>query len=1833
MLWRKCCYRSVFKPVSGLLLAVLWLQMIGEFTGPYLPSFLEALKAEAATNFIDPTGNGSVQGSLNGCGAGGNFDCINDGARSPAAPTNTTTDYVQFSRNQSDNYIMGDLSFVSSVQSITVFSYHLDGANNYNLDISLYASNETTQFGTTQVLPTRTGTPGWDSVTFNGLSLTGAQLNDMRIRTTCIRTGGGNSNCRNYSMYAVVNYTETNNATVSAQGTQQDVIKDTNQYVGGSFAITGTSGSSNITSITINETGSIDASANISNVKLFYESDTTAPYTCDDQSYGGGETQYGSTDTDGFSGANGSSVFTGSVGISTTSALCIYTVLDVDSGASAGETIDIQISNPSTDVSGSGSLVVTPASAVAISGQSTISQSEATQTAYHWRNDDGSETAATSATGASQDTPYTDFPKATTKRIRIQVSNEGNSSTPSNQYRLEYASKSGFLQCSDVNTGWTDVGAATDDFDMSNTGNLTDGNNTTDVTLAANGGIANPGGKTFLSTNAAVKDTSSQTAGITLSSTQFVEIEYAIISSASVSDGSTYCFRVTNAGTELPAYNSYPELTIAADVNASAVGTHASTASIPSTDNYQGGYFMLQDTGGGVNTLTSITLTEAGTVDAQNGLENVQIRYDLDTTNPYTCDDQSYSSGDTLFGSATSFDGSSEATFSGSVVFSTTQTVCFYVEYDVTASSSNGNTVEIGIANPSSDIVVTSSTVAPGSLITPSGSTELQKAVIEQADFHWRNNDGNETGATSATGGSENVSFDNIPRTSIYRLRFSIGNTGLATAPEARYQIEWTQKISTCEAAVNWHAFDEAGDEWEMAPTGNLTQGADTIDIDESIGGVGTPAGTFLTDNNGIADDVDITASSTLPADNYLDVEYAVRATASAVQGASYCFRVTDRGTPLDVYTNYAEATIKLGTDFKIQRGIVTATSTQVIIRAGTDYEAPSSASTAFIRVNNTQLTGAGPDTGNSNNNADDVTVYITNPGNIVNDIVFERAPFPGGNTRISWEIVEYTGVAGGENEIIVRDANVVTYVGANSTVSGPTVGTVVDDTAVVPFITSQYNPDAGRNGFNQGLSTSQWNSGTNQVDLTRGAAGSAAVTTYALVEFTGSNWKIQRVENTYSLTASTTEPVSITSVSSPSKAFLHTQKRTGQNNHADFGHEVWLSGIGQVSFKLDGDASTPSDHTSVAYVIENTQNSGQVMDVTRSNGLFTSGGTGPEVNNVPIGKTLDDLSIASIFVNNRSNEGQRSWPEPILGVRLISTTQYELWRSDTTADVQFRTEVVEWPTANAKLQQAHFWLYENGGGLTPTTTWSGLGEDAAMTANDDPMAPGETVRIRMSLAVSAAVQPANLNAFRLAYAKRQSTCSAITTWYPVGDTSSSSPWRGFDNPSVADGTALSGNPPTGGDLLITSATVAGTYEEQNNSVLNPYSAVPGDEIEYDWVVQHNGADDKSSYCFRMENADGTPLNDGYSVNYPVLRTVGYEPLVTNWRWYDDENNVTPSSPLGNENETPSNVAFENALKLRLVLEESSGASGVDNKFVLQYSEYSDFSQDVFTLTSTTSCSGNSLWCYFDGAGTDNALIQSAVISNADSCVAGVGSGCGTHNETTSSTTATYDQVALTSTEFEFTLVHDGARANTVYYFRLYDIVEDIPVEVAPTYSNPSLVTEGAAVSVASAGVASSTTIGDIVTDVDTTPTAISYGSLPFGTSYEAAQQIAIDTNATEGYQVFVSSDQALVNEYGDEIPPVLGTNASPEAWLDACLTSASGCFGYHTTDATLEGMSARFGAHDTYAPLSSTPQEIMYSSIPTSDVENIVYRILVRTDQVAGDYQANITYLIVPVH
>jgi hypothetical protein len=1627
-------------------------------------------------------------------------------------------------------------------------------------------------------------------------------------------------------------------ASSTSTQTSSTTASSTNVYIGGKFLLYNTynNASYDVTGITITESGTIDGFAGIGNVKLYYEMDTVAPYNCATNTYDGTESQFGSTDTNGFSGTDGVSSFTGTtVSLSTTTAMCAYVVLDVLDAAGSSTTIDISIADPTSDVTVTNS-TAGPSTAQNISGTTFVYNDTPTQTHFHWRNDSGSEALATSSTSGVEDTALTALQQGTPKRLRLQVSNEGSTSTGNMQYRLEYGSTTG--NCADT-PNWVNVGDAGGEFDMFDSSFITDGADTTNI-AEATGGVTDEN-TTFLTPNGGVRDTSSQTGNINLTGQQFVELEYSIVASTSAAEGNSYCFRVTNAGTPLYTYSELARANISADVLVTASGTQIATTNLPATNFYVGGKFVVVDNTGSRD-VTSITIREDATVDGLNGLNNIRLYYDLDTSLPYDCASESYGGGELQFG-ATSTGGFSAdngtTTFTDSVNITTTQALCVYTVLDTTSVAQNGQVINIVMENPSVNLVVSTGSVSPTVDRDMTGSTTLAGPVLTQTHYHFRNDNGTQATATSLTNGIEDTAVSNIALTTPVRLRLQVSNEGAVAASSQTYQIEYGAKITNCASVSSWTAVDDAGGAWEMYDSIHMTNGTNTTNIAVASGGVTDENTTFIDTNGGVLDTSGTISPLTIATTEYFEAEYAMIQTTGAGFNTTYCFRLSQNGTALNVYSQYPELTTSPERDFEIQRNTTTFSATSTTLVAGVDYVAPSASTSAFVRITNTHYTGAGDAAAGGTQNADDVTAYIANASNITNSFTIQRPSTAlATTTRVSWEIVEFIGTPGSDNEFIVRGQGSVTYGTTATTATGTAIAGITNDSDVVVFITGQLNPDTGTSNFNTGQSLSSWNI-TNDVPVfERGASGSdASIVSYAVVEFTGQNWNIQRSEHTYS-SAGTTETEPITAVNATTRAFLHTQKLNGINASGtdEFGHEVWLSSMGFVSFFLEAGASLPSTQRSVAWVIENFQTSDGFMEVTRPPQGVSNGGVEPITVSASTTRTLVDLTNTSIFGNSRSAGNGVLYPRPIAGLTIASTTAFEVWRSDTGAQLTYRVEIVEWPTAGLALKHANHQFYADNNALDPTDPWppggTDIGENAVIGPGDDPLGEGDRLRLRMTLRVLNATLPTSTKAFKLQYAPLTTTCTAITesSWQTLGNSASSTIWRGYSATGTTDGTELSTNPPTAGDLNISGADVAGTLEEENDSLANPYSVPEGSDLEYDWYIEQNGASAETYYCFRMIESDGTLLS-GY-LPYPQVRTASFSPRTQDWRWYDDEYNLTPTTSLTGINSAPIDIANGDVLVLRITVAEIKNIARDDVRFKLQYSEYANFSTSTDLLGTSTCIASTSTWCYANASGTDNGVVSSTTLPDVDTCTLGVGDGCGTYNVTPTYRTG-YRHENGAIAEYSFAIQAKYPRVNTVYYFRLYDLVQDIPVEINSGESYPSLVTEGASLTFSIAGVSSSTVTEGITTDIGATATSIPYGNLVIGNDVEAAHRLTVTTNAPEGYQLYLTSPSELTSASGAVVPPVTGTNQSPVGWGTGCSFSAAGCFGYHAGDDTLDGGSTRFAANDTYARFSTTTlDEVVYSSGPIANESvDMVYKVKATPMQAAGQYSTIIRYIAVP--
>ena len=151
-------------------------------------------------------------------------------------------------------------------------------------------------------------------------------------------------------------------------------------------------------------------------------------------------------------------------------------------------------------------------------------------------------------------------------------------------------------------------------------------------------------------------------------------------------------------------------------------------------------------------------------------------------------------------------------------------------------------------------------------------------------------------------------------------------------------------------------------------------------------------------------------------------------------------------------------------------------------------------------------------------------------------------------------------------------------------------------------------------------------------------------------------------------------------------------------------------------------------------------------------------------------------------------------------------------------------------------------------------------------------------------------------------------------------------------------------------------------------------------------------------------------------------------------------------------------------IKLRIAVAEIARIGAGNVKLRLQFATSSAFSDNGTFVAEEGGCTTASVWCYGNGAGVDNAIISTAVLSDPDVCVASSGNGCGTHNESGTSTSS-FVHAASTTKEYEFTIQSYGASPNTVYFFRVFDTGAHLPVLVNTGAMYPSISTSGTSLS------------------------------------------------------------------------------------------------------------------------------------------------------------------------
>ncbi len=385
--------------------------------------------------------------------------------------------------------------------------------------------------------------------------------------------------------------------------------------------------------------------------------------------------------------------------------------------------------------------------------------------------------------------------------------------------------------------------------------------------------------------------------------------------------------------------------------------------------------------------------------------------------------------------------------------------------------------------------------------------------------------------------------------------------------------------------------------------------------------------------------------------------------------------------------------------DFRIQRGtsVIPAGSATTTITEGVGNDFMMCQGDCFIKLVNSRNSGQGRTNNGENSNHDEFTTYISDiTGLTTKDgtITFERNDATGGrDNRVTWEIWEYIGETGGDDEMKILDSGVCSFaLGAGDfTCNGAAIaGGASDDNDVAVFVTGQANPDTSNNNPQRCMVTSSWDSANNWPVFTRTEASNACDVSYAVVEWTGSNWMVQRIEHTFTGATPDPEPLT-TSVGDISRAFFHTQQRNGGGAAGDdaehLGSEVELINPTTLEYRLpQSTIGWGGNMIAVTWVISNSN------DADEGEQLIVNHYDPPEKTNIGAGEeenwevTLNPTltypvnGTAITGMSGQSAETASDAPQGFLNARLTDFETVDFWRSEETDNDEYTFQTTEFP-------------------------------------------------------------------------------------------------------------------------------------------------------------------------------------------------------------------------------------------------------------------------------------------------------------------------------------------------------------------------------------------------------------------------------------------------------------------------------------------------------------------------------------------------------------------------
>jgi len=344
-------------------------------------------------------------------------------------------------------------------------------------------------------------------------------------------------------------------------------------------------------------------------------------------------------------------------------------------------------------------------------------------------------------------------------------------------------------------------------------------------------------------------------------------------------------------------------------------------------------------------------------------------------------------------------------------------------------------------------------------------------------------------------------------------------------------------------------------------------------------------------------------------------------------------------------------------------------------------------------------------------------------------------------STYIDWEIIEYTGRVGGDNEFIVRHVEDLTFVdGDDIQQSSSVVTNIENDNDVVVFLGGANQTASPNRNEPCTLAVTSWDSSSQRAFVDKYqesfTSGRGSELQIMVVEFTGKNWKVQRIpEHTFS--SSDEESISIpVAISSTSSAFIHPQYRydakdgAGSALNKNLTAKVYLKDVNTIEAKVTGSQAGTQGSGSVAvWLIENTQKHGQKMNVTHYSGFRDRDlSTNPDIFSSSLQSTvnIDTTSImGESAAREISNSAIQDYNNVLFSVGISSSGQeVVITRGTDINGIDYTFSTVEWPTEyrnkGISIQSDTQWFYDDFNRPNQSITASSDWDENTLYTNDN---------------------------------------------------------------------------------------------------------------------------------------------------------------------------------------------------------------------------------------------------------------------------------------------------------------------------------------------------------------------------------------------------------------------------------------------------------------------------------------------------------------------------------